>query len=129
MASAELQVPLNFLDWQELYASEKPFQIFIDIPEDAEDQRDTNLVFKKVNVAVRDVRESSTNFSLDANGFIFRKYVPKTTDFSQRTVIERSYLPEIEKVLKEELEDVDRVFVFDWRVSLRASEHCSRRTH
>ena len=117
MASKDLQVSLSFLDWQDLYESEKPFQIFINIPRGAEDQRDTNLVFKRMRLTVHDVRGLSTNFSLDTNGFIYRQHVFKTTDFAHRTSVEQSYLPEVEQMLKQEVEDVDRIFFFDWRVS------------
>ena len=117
MVLGDLQVHLSFLSWQDLYATEKPFQIFIDIPTGAEDQRDTNLVFKKALVEVRDIRHLSIDLSLDANGFIYRKHTTKTEDFTQKGMVEQSYLPEIEELLKAEMEDVDRVFFFDWRVS------------
>ncbi|KAL9598501.1 MAG: hypothetical protein Q9219_004474 [cf. Caloplaca sp. 3 TL-2023] len=122
MASKSFSVALSFLDWQELYESEKPFQIFIDIPEDAEDQRDTNLVFKPASVLVQDVRGHVANFSLDTHGFIYREHTAKTTDFTNRESVERTYLPEIEDLLKREVEGVDRIFFFDWRLRKNAPE-------
>lgn len=117
MPTSDLVVTLKFLDWQELYAREKPFQIFIDIPDDAEDQRSSNLVFKNVQVPLIDVRTIPDNFSLDANGFIFRNYKTNVSDISNRETVETAYLPEIENILREEIPDVDRIYIFDWRVS------------
>lgn len=105
-----------FLQWQDLYEIERPFQIFIDIPKDAKDQRDTNLVFEKVSCKIEDVRDGVHNLSLDGNGFIYRRHATNVTDFTNRMTVDRNYLPEIEKFLKDELDGVDRVFFFDWRV-------------
>ena len=116
MAAQDLQVTLKFLEWQELYEVEKPFQIFINIPNDAEDRRDTNLVFKSVVLQVHDIRESSKDFSLDENGFMYRQHTTKTTSFTDRRTVDQNYLPEIEALLRRELDGVDRVFFFDWRV-------------
>ena len=117
MSTSELHATLRFLDWQELYYKEKPFQIFIDIPEDAVDQRSSNLVFKNVEVPLRDVRTIPDRFSLDSNGFVFRKHKTNISDFADRETVETAYLPEVENILREEMEGVDRIFVFDWRVS------------
>ena len=117
MRTSELNVTLKFLDWQELYTKEKPFQIFIDTPEDAIDQRGSNLVFKDVQVPLKDVRTMPDRFSLDDNGFIYRKHKTNIRNFSDRETVEMAYLPEVESILREEMKGVDRVFFFDWRVS------------
>ena len=112
----ELDITLKFLQWQKLYEVEKPFQIFINIPKDAEDPRDTNLVFETVDLKAQDVRTLPVQFALDTNGFIYRQHVTKVTDFTNRAVVEQDYLPEIDTLLRKELDGVDRVFFFDWRV-------------
>lgn len=116
MPTSDLVVTLKFLDWQELYAREKPFQIFIDIPDDAEDQCSSNLDFKDVQVPLIDVRTIPDNFSLDANGFIFRNYKVNVSNISNRETVETAYLLEIENILREEIPDIDRIYIFDWRV-------------
>lgn len=118
MALGNVQASLSFLHWQDLYEREKPFQIFIDIPEDAEDQRDSNLVFKQERLTIFDIRELATNFSLDDTGFIYRRHEMRHVDFSSRKAVDQSYLPEVEQLLRKELEGVDRVFIFDWRVCI-----------
>ena len=117
MSTSDVDVTLKFLDWQELYSREKPFQIFIDIPDDAVDQRSSNLVFRNVKIPLKDVRTVPYEFSLDANGFIFRNYKTNVGEDLSRDTVETTYLPEIETILREELTGVDRIFIFDWRVS------------
>lgn len=116
MTTHNITTSLNFLQWQELYEEERPFQIFINIPEDAEDQRNTNLVFEKVGLTVQDVRGHSEDFSLDTNGFMYRQHSSKITSFRDRKFVSENYLPEIEALLKREVEGADQVFCFDWRV-------------
>ena len=117
MEPQNVHVTLKFLQWQPLYETEKPFQIFIDIPEDAKDKRNTNLVFEDVPLVVNDVRGLGKLSSIDEKGFIYRRHESCVTNFSDRNVVDKTYLPEIEKLLKNELDGVDRVFFFDWRVS------------
>lgn len=116
MGAHDLQIDLMFLQWQRLYEIEKPFQIFINIPEDAQDQRDTNLVFGKVECMIQDIRDAAHEPSLDETGFIYRRHTTKLNDFTNRTIVDQDYLPEVERLLRCELDDVDRVFFFDWRV-------------
>lgn len=109
-------VTLKFLDWQELYETEKPFQIFINIPDEAEDKRTSNLVFEDVETAVHDVRGREKDFDLDKNGFRFLRHSSSLDDFHNKELIEKIYLPEVEALLRKEVEGVDKVFFFDWRV-------------
>lgn len=116
MADSTCTASLKFLQWQELYEIEKPFQIFINIPDDAEDKRTTNLVFEDVPVVINDVRGNQKTFTLNANGFQFLKHSFVLDHFDNKQSIEDIYLPEVEKLLRKEIEDVDKVFFFDWRV-------------
>lgn len=45
-----------------------------------------------------------------------RKHQPDAMHFASREAVESLYLPEIEHFLKREVNDVDRVCFFDWRV-------------
>ena len=116
MTSRDVTTNLNFLRWQKLYEEEKPFQIFINIPEDAEDQRVTNLVFEKISLKIHDVRGQSKDFSLDTNGFMYRQHATKTRNFSNRQSVDEKYLPEIKALLQQEVEGADHIYTFDWRV-------------
>lgn len=118
-----LSVNLKFLQWQPLYETEKPFQLFVNIPPEAADQRTTNLVFEDVTLPIQDVRELDNDWSIDEKGFVYRRHASKATleDFASRTAVEEIYLPEVEELLRSELEGVDRVFFFDWRVGFDIS--------
>jgi hypothetical protein len=120
MADLSTQVSLEFLQWQSLYEIERPFQILINIPIDAEDQRTDNLVFHRVPVSVHNVRANLTTFNIDECGFKYVHHQSRVGDLSDRESITSEYLPECEAFLKEHLSDVDEVFFFDWRVCLRA---------
>jgi hypothetical protein len=111
-----VRAELKFLKWQQLYESEKPFQIFINIPNNAKDRRTTNLNFENVQVELTDARTLSAQLSLDKHGFIYRNHEIAPLDYTNRKEVECTYLPELETLLKTELDGVDQVFFFDWRV-------------
>ena len=111
-----VETSLKFLQWQALYELEKPFQIFTNIPDHVQDRRTTNLVFKDHNVKMLDVRDRSRDFTLDKNGFVYRNHQITPGDFTDRALVEKTYLPEIERLLRQEVDGVDEVFFFDWRV-------------
>ena len=112
------QAILNYLDWQDVYAKEKPFQLFSVIPNSSlAGERTTNLVFREGQVEfIRDVRGEESLYSLNDHSFAFRAYPTSLRDFSVRGNIENVYLSEMEDLLKREVEGVDEVYFFDWRV-------------
>jgi hypothetical protein len=116
---AIITATLKYLQWQDLYRSEKPFICFVDIPAHAEDKRDNNLVFEDRQTLINDVRSSDIDFSLDNNGFMLRSHTSTVSSFDPETV-QKIYLPEVEYLLRSNLEEVDKVFFFDWRVSCTA---------
>ena len=112
------QAVLNYLDWQKLYGTEKPFQLFSVVGGGhLPDQRTTNLVFKEGEVeTIHDVRGTESHYSLNKQGFTFRIYPTRVHDFGVRDEVENVYLPEMEELLRREVEGVDQVYFFDWRV-------------
>ncbi|KAH8173483.1 hypothetical protein LIA77_07738 [Sarocladium implicatum] len=111
-----VEASFKFIKWLELYKTEKPFQIFANIPDDAKDQRLSNVDFEEEPTRVTDIRGCEGDYSLDANGLAVVKHESRTSDFTNRETIENDYLPEVESLLREQLEGVDKVFVFDWRL-------------
>ena len=107
---------IKFLKWQTLYEQERPFQIFTDIPEAAADQRLTNLVYEDINQTFHNIRGRETCFHLDDHGFTYRRHQIDFEDFENRKAVEAEYLPQIEKLFRKCVDEVDKVFVFDWRV-------------
>lgn len=109
---------LKFLKWQPSYEFEKPFQVFINVPDNARDKRTTNLVFEDVAVEIGNLRHLTHTTSLDQHGFIYRKYKTHVQDLTDRSAVETSYLSEVESILRQEVDGADRIFFFDWRVSV-----------
>jgi hypothetical protein len=110
-------VSLTYLQWQELYEREKPFQIFSQLPPDAEDQRPTNLVFWNAPAEIiKDMRGMEANFKLDQNGFITRQQEMPKTDLMTEQAVRNEYIPSIEELLRREVDGVDYIYCFDWGV-------------
>lgn len=110
-------ITFQYIVWQDLYLKEKPFQLFLDIPSDAPDQRKTNIEFEHKEVVVQDIRANEETFSLDSHGFMVRRSGTLSSLVDMTTTsVESIYLPAVEEFLRAEVEGVDRVFFFDWRV-------------
>lgn len=119
MAIEKLQTlvaSIKFLKWLPLCEREKPFNIFLDIPDDAADQRTNNLVFEDGPTEIQDVRGQEGIFSLDKNGFMFLKYHTDFDGFENRRAVEEHCLPEVERLIHKNVEGVDKIHIFDWRV-------------
>ena len=116
--SKDEEAKLLYLDWQDLYNTEKPFQIFSLVPDhDLPDTRSSNLVFKEGDTEViHDARGMEPAFCLDKHGFAFRRHKTQMRDFEHAEAMESIYLPEVEALIKKEVEAVDQVYLFDWRV-------------
>ncbi|KAK4452749.1 hypothetical protein QBC34DRAFT_29322 [Podospora aff. communis PSN243] len=108
----------NYMTWQDIYKAEKPFQVLIDIPEDAPDQRRTNVEFQPgPDEIVHDVRGQEHSFKIDSHGF---EYIKAATslgyeDFSSSSIVKKEYVPECVALLKRVIPDAERVHVFGWR--------------
>ncbi|KAL9029148.1 MAG: hypothetical protein Q9196_002584 [Gyalolechia fulgens] len=126
-ASKDVRATFKYLQWDDLFHKEKPFEILIDIPPEAVDQRKTNLKFHEADEeVVQDVRSHISDFTLDEHGFIYIKHQSQLVPehFKDRDMVERVYLPECESLLRTHVENVDQVYFYNWR--LRCSEDPSR---
>ncbi|KAI0892893.1 hypothetical protein F4806DRAFT_505357 [Annulohypoxylon nitens] len=112
----EMEANLAFLQWNDLYDVEKPFQIFINIPGYAEDKRSTNLSWEVKSKVIRDIRGLEVPPTLNDYGFKFLHRPSRLSDFSSKEKIASVYLPEVEEIIKAELRDVEKVCIFDWRM-------------
>lgn len=112
-----VEANLKFIKWNDIYRTEKPFQIFANLPDDATDKRLSNLDWEDKQKVVTDLRGSEGDYSLDANGFEVVQHKSKIDDFGDRELIEREYLPEVEELLRQRLDGVDKVCV--------VASHCS----
>ncbi|KAI1074906.1 hypothetical protein F5B20DRAFT_585740 [Whalleya microplaca] len=111
----QLEAEIAFLRWNDIYNIEKPFQIFINLPSDAEDKRSTNLMWEKRSKLVRDLRNLKP-FNIDESGFTFLRQPSRLTDFTNKENIITTYLPEVEQIIRAQIKGVERLFIFDWRL-------------
>jgi hypothetical protein len=108
---------LQFIKWNDLYKTEKPYQIFIDLPPDTPR---TNVQFEDKDVAFKDVRGDEDAFALDTHGFMMRHTdeIEGLNDDPTTEFMEKVYLPSVVELIKKEVQGADRVKIFDWRVCI-----------
>lgn len=118
MACGTVDADVEYLQRLPLYQQEKPFQLFVPIDERDRDARSTNLSFEKKTQTFVDIRERVGEFSLDSHGFQVETVPSKVhpQSFRKRELVEREYLPEVERLLKGAGNPCDKIFIFDWRV-------------
>ena len=118
MAGLDEKVKLRFLQWQDLYKAEKPFEIVTDAIQGSENRR-TNLVFgTNGQQTISDIRgREGTRFALDSHGFTYKSKPCPFDGYDDKQRIIEEYLPWAESILKQEVGDNGRIFIFDWRVS------------
>src|SRR5260370_21129041 len=73
---ANIENSFQYLVWNPIYRTEKPFQIFSDIPPDWPDQRKDNLHFEFASSVetINDVRGQEHIYTLDQHGFPYIKH-------------------------------------------------------
>lgn len=108
-------VQLSYLQWQDKYLVEKPYQVFVPLPRDVPEERASNLDFALGNKEIiKDIRSTSTVFTLDENGFATSVMEMSPHLFSESEIRNR-YLPAICDLVKNAAK-ADCVVPFDWRI-------------
>jgi len=115
---SDVTAPVHFIKWLPLFKHEKPFNIFINLPKNAEDTRTNNLEFDVIDTTFHNIRGQESDFSLDDHGFQFIKYTHDFEDFENRNAVETVYLPQVEQMVRENIPDAEEIALFEWRVSL-----------
>lgn len=59
MSSGDVIATLNYLQKLDIYQHEKPFEILMEIPADAKDQRQNNTKFEARYQTIHDIRGST----------------------------------------------------------------------
>jgi hypothetical protein len=115
---ATISAGVQYAKWLKLFETEVPFQSYAEIPEDAPDQRKTNLEFETRVESFEDLRSNLESFNLDEHGFMVKQEpLPFTSEFfAQRDEVEKLYFAELERVVREICGKVNKVHFFDWRV-------------
>ncbi|KAK3377157.1 hypothetical protein B0T24DRAFT_656821 [Lasiosphaeria ovina] len=109
---------MTYLEWQDLYSTEKPFQIFVSVDAAAgENIRDTNIVFGQgTEEIIHDCRGKEGDFTLDEHGFSFVTHHSQMVSWDDADTVKEVYLKEVEELLRQQVDDVGQVFFFDWRI-------------
>jgi len=115
---AAIVANLQYAKRLKLYEVEKPFQSFIEIPEDASDKRPTNLEFEEKEETITNIRDMKSSFQIDCHGFMIREDPLEygAALFSNKKEVEMLYFPRLEKIIAETIGYTDKVMFFDWRL-------------
>ena len=118
----DAKTALLYLQWDEKFLTEKPYQVFVPLPDGIPEECQSNLHFALGEVeVVTDIRGREGDFTLDKNGFAVCQQNSKLENFTDAKEIERIYLPEVVELLKENVKDAEKIVIFDWRVRVLLS--------
>ncbi|OIW28678.1 hypothetical protein CONLIGDRAFT_577319 [Coniochaeta ligniaria NRRL 30616] len=111
-------VRLRYLQWDDKFLTEKPFQLYADIPADSPSSLRGNVSFEEGEPEkIHDVRGCDHEFTLDGQGF---KFINLRTDFANwddPRAVQNGYYQEMETVLQDNVEGADHVHIFEHRVN------------
>ncbi|RDL30821.1 putative 7 alpha-cephem-methoxylase [Venustampulla echinocandica] len=104
----------NYFQWKPLFNEEKPYYLYTDPPPGLPN---ANFSTKPGDAeTVHDVRGRENEFNLDNHGFAFtrQKYPFSLKDIDPVTM-KTQYLPSLEGLIREQLQQDCEIFWFDWR--------------
>lgn len=95
---------LMYLQWDDKFEQEKPYQIVSEnIPELEGLARSNIEMGEGPEELIEDVRGRESTFSLDQNGFQIIKHQFPSINYQSNDDVENVYKPEIERLLKEQV--------------------------
>lgn len=95
---------LMYLQWDDKFEQEKPYQIVSEnIPELDGLARSNIEMGEGPEELIEDVRGRESTFSLDQNGFQIIKHQFPSINYQSNDDVENVYKPEIERLLKEQV--------------------------
>lgn len=110
----DVQVQLQYLKDDPIYKEEKPLQI---TPNFLDKDNETNVKLAPGQLeTVQDVRGREADFTLDRNGFQYVNAPTQFKEWSSQPKIAQSYLPELETLLRKEVDGCDEIMFYDARI-------------
>ncbi|KAI9735118.1 MAG: hypothetical protein M1834_001706 [Cirrosporium novae-zelandiae] len=117
MAKKDVKAAFTYLKWLDKYEKEKPYELLSGASREGENMTNLEFQIREQEELVSDVRGEESLFQLDSHGFCFRNTNTDFSAFYDREQVEGQYIPEIVKpLLKNNLDEVDRMFIFDWHL-------------
>lgn len=121
-----MEISLTFLEPQEVYRHEKPYELHLSIPEGC---NRTNLVLKEHDgIHLTNVRGDVKQYKLENYGFEYLKSPTKALALPLHSHVSnmsdpsiRDYLQEVISLVKKRL-FCEHVLLYDWRVSQRSEK-------
>ncbi|KAL9124331.1 MAG: hypothetical protein Q9217_006331 [Psora testacea] len=108
---------LGFIKPLDLYTKEKPYWLFLGRPEHMPDVDLTNVKTDTIaGIPLHDVRGREDSYSLDKYGFRFIKTNQTFQAFDNEQRIIDEYLPQAEKLIKNNIPYAEKIHIYDWRV-------------
>lgn len=106
---------LNYALRLPLYTLEKPYQIISKLPGT---YKKSNVEFSLAPESERivDLRGQKHLYGIDSHGFQILDHHSFFADWSNKNAIESQYLQEVKHLISNHLDEVDEVYIFDWRV-------------
>lgn len=110
----DIQVQLQYLKDDPIYHEQKPLQI---TPNFLDKENRTNVRLAPGQPeTIRDVRGREADFTLDRHGFKYVHAPTKFKEWSSQPKIAEAYLPELEALLRKEVEGCDEIMFYDARI-------------
>lgn len=114
MESKHERTKLMYLQWEEKFNSEKPYHIVSEnIPELDRLARSNITMMEGPEELIEDIQGRETTFGLDKNSFMVCKHTFPAIDYQRNQDVEEIYKPEVDKLLKRNVERVDKVVFFN----------------
>lgn len=115
-------VNLNYFQWKDLFLTEKPYQVLMDVHEEFPA---SNFKFEPAAAqTIQDIRGREASFNLDEHAFTVIRHPLNIEQWNleqwNRETVEKKYLPQVEKMLRNKIRDVSDVVFFDWRVCCKS---------
>ena len=117
--SGDLTTSFDYLVWNPSFQKGKPVRILVNAPKARAGEKKNLLLYKAgPPETVVDVRGREEQYSLDSHGFRYLKHCSQysVAELHSTQTVQEHYLAECEAVLKNSLDGVDRVHLFNWRV-------------
>lgn len=110
----DVRVQLQYLKDDPLYDTVKPKQI---VPEWQDREKLTNVRLQAGPLeSMHDVRGRESDFSLDEHGFKYVHAPTSFSDWSSQPAIGKVHLPELEALLRKEVNGADEILFYDARL-------------